>query len=72
MKTLGGEDEDKSEVNGAIILGLSSFIKDNEVNAEVSTQVSFGSDEEKVDFLKDYPCLKESFEMGRQGHKGFF
>ncbi|XWS68519.1 hypothetical protein CRYUN_Cryun04dG0097400 [Craigia yunnanensis] len=72
MKTSGSDDEDKSEVNGLVTLGLPCFIKDKEVNADVSSQFSSGSEEEKVDFWKDYPCLKDSFEMGRFGNAGFF
>ncbi|XVF01810.1 hypothetical protein REPUB_Repub04eG0121400 [Reevesia pubescens] len=74
MKTLGSEDEDKTEVNGIVTLGLPCFDKDKEVNAFVSTQVSSDSDEEveKLDFWKDYPCLKEFLEMGKFGRSGGF
>ncbi|XP_022725846.1 STOREKEEPER protein-like [Durio zibethinus] len=72
MKTLTSKDEGESEFNGAITLGLPCFVKDKEVNADVSTHVSSGSEEEKVDFWKDYPCLKESFETGKWGLAGGF
>ncbi|XWS54295.1 hypothetical protein CRYUN_Cryun10bG0078100 [Craigia yunnanensis] len=72
MKTLGSEYEDKTEVNGEATLGLPCFLKDEEVNADVSTEVCSGSEVVKVDFWKDYPCLKRSFVTGRWEHAGGF
>ncbi|XVE49778.1 hypothetical protein DITRI_Ditri01bG0109100 [Diplodiscus trichospermus] len=64
MKSLASEDEEKSEVYGAVTLGLPCFIKDTEDNAAVSAQVSSDSEEEKVDIWKDYPFLKQACELG--------
>ncbi|XVE66297.1 hypothetical protein DITRI_Ditri08aG0069400 [Diplodiscus trichospermus] len=75
MKTLGSEDEDKTKANGEVTVGLPCFLKDKEdkeVNADVSTEVCSAGEEGKVDFWKDYPCLKMSFDMGRWGHAGGF
>ncbi|XVF44513.1 hypothetical protein PTKIN_Ptkin02bG0129500 [Pterospermum kingtungense] len=69
MKTLSSEDEGKTEINGALTVGLPSSVKDKEVDTDVSTQVSSDRDEEE-DFWKDYPYLKESFEIRRWGPLG--
>ncbi|XP_022748819.1 STOREKEEPER protein-like [Durio zibethinus] len=72
MKTLGIEDEDLTEVNGEVTMGLPCFIKEKEVNADVSTEVCSGSKEDTVDFWKVYPCLKGSFETEGWEHAGGF
>ncbi|OMO99963.1 hypothetical protein COLO4_13007 [Corchorus olitorius] len=63
------EDHGKSEVEGVITLDLKN---DKEVNASNSALVRCNG--EKVAFWKDYPHLKESFEieMGKWGNVGPF
>lgn len=41
-------------------------------SGDVSTEVSSDSEDDEVDFWKDYPCLRMSFDTGVWGHLGDF
>ncbi|KAK8502781.1 hypothetical protein V6N13_046754 [Hibiscus sabdariffa] len=66
-KTVSSEVGDKTGVIGGETSGLRSSIKDKEPSPLCSTQITSDSEEDNADFWKDYPCLKECFNIGFTG-----